>query len=136
MLTFYKTIEKIWFTLPQKLRYLLVGGFNTVMVYILFAAIVCWGKLSYQTAIILVHVVGVNVSIFTMRYYVFHSFGNLKREYVRAWSVYFVAMLINYAAMFVMVDVCAVNELAAQAVYTVCITILTYILHKYFSFSK
>lgn len=136
MIGLYLAVEKIWFKLPQKLRYLLVGGFNTVAVYILFAAAVCWGKLSYQTAIILVYVVGVNVSIFTMRYYVFRSSGNLKREYVRAWSVYFVTMLINYAAMFVMVDVCAVNELAAQAVYTVCITILTYILHKYFSFSK
>lgn len=136
MIGLYLAVEKIWFKLPQKLRYLLVGGFNTAAVYILFAAAVCWGKLSYQTAIILVYVIGVNVSIFTMRYYVFRSSGNLKREYVRAWSVYFVTMLINYAAMFVMVDVCAVNELAAQAVYTVCITILTYILHKYFSFSK
>lgn len=136
MLSLYRAVEKIWFRLPQKLRYLLVGGFNTVLVYILFAAAVRWGGLSYKTAIVLVYIAGVNVSIFTMRYYVFRSSGNIKREYAKAWSVYFFAMLINYAAMYFMVDVCAVNELAAQGVYTVFITVLTYILHKSFSFSK
>lgn len=136
MLSLYRAVEKIWFRLPQKLRYLLVGGFNTVLVYILFAAAVRWGGLSYKTAIVLVYIAGVNVSIFTMRYYVFRSSGNLKREYAKAWSVYFFAMLINYVAMYFMVDVCAVNELAAQGVYTVFITVLTYILHKSFSFSK
>lgn len=136
MIGLYLAVEKIWFKLPQKLRYLLVGGFNTVFGYLLFVLMVSVWRWNYKTALITGYIVATNVSIFTMRYYVFRSSGNLKREYARAWSVYFVTMLINYAAMFVMVDVCAVNELAAQAVYTVCITVLTYILHKYFSFSK
>ena len=29
----YFEIENIWFKLPEKLRYLLVGGFNTVFAY-------------------------------------------------------------------------------------------------------
>ena len=36
----------------------------------------------------------------------------------------------------VMVDLGAVNELLAQGIYTVLITVFTYLMHKYFSFAK
>lgn len=136
MLSLYRAVEKIWFRLPQKLRYLLVGGFNTVLGYLLFVFMVLILGWTYKAALVTGYIISTNISIFTMRYYVFRSSGNLKREYAKAWSVYFFAMLINYAAMYVMVDVCAVSELAAQGVYTIFITVLTYILHKSFSFSK
>ena len=38
-------------------------------------------------------------------------------------------MLINYAAMYAMVDLGAVNELLAQGIYTVLITVFTYLMH-------
>lgn len=69
-----------------------------------------------------------------MRYYVFRSAENLKQEYIKAWSVYLSTMLLNYAAMFVMVDILNINELGAQAFYTLFSVVFTYIMHKYFSF--
>ena len=33
----YKKVENIWFKLNQKIRFLLVGGFNTVFAYVVFA---------------------------------------------------------------------------------------------------
>ena len=35
----YLWAENIWFKLPQKLRFLLVGGFNTVFAYSILALI-------------------------------------------------------------------------------------------------
>ncbi len=79
-------------------------------------------------------ILATNVAIFTMRYYVFRSAENLKQEYIKAWSVYLSTMLLNYAAMFVMVDILNINELGAQAFYTLFSVVFTYIMHKYFSF--
>ena len=90
----------------------------------------------YKIAIAAGYVISTNVSIFTMRYYVFRSKGSLKKEYAKAWGVYLTTMLINYAAMYAMVDLGAVNELLAQGIYTVLITVFTYLMHKYFSFAK
>lgn len=77
-----------------------------------------------------------NVAIFTMRYYVFRSAENLKQEYIKAWGVYLSTMLLNYAAMFVMVDILNINQLGAQAFYTLFSVVFTYIMHKYFSFCR
>lgn len=136
MIRLYHVLENIWFGWPQKLRFLLVGGFNTVFSYGLFVLMVAAIGIPYKIAIAAGYIISTNVSIFTMRYYVFRSKGSLKKEYAKAWGVYLTTMLINYAAMYAMVDLGAVNELLAQGIYTVLITVFTYLMHKYFSFAK
>ncbi len=132
----YRKIENFWFTWPQKLRFLLVGGFNTVFSYLLFVLMVAGLGISYKIAIAAGYVISTNVSIFTMRYYVFRSHGKLKNEYAKAWGVYLSTMLLNYLSMYLMVDIFAMNELLAQGIYTVCITVFTYLMHKYVSFRQ
>lgn len=136
MIRLYHVLENIWFGWPQKLRFLLAGGFNTVFSYGLFVLMVAAIGIPYKIAIAAGYIISTNVSIFTMRYYVFRSKGSLKKEYAKAWGVYLTTMLINYAAMYAMVDLGAVNELLAQGIYTVLITVFTYLMHKYFSFAK
>jgi len=135
MFGLYKKLENIWFKLPQKLRFLLVGGFNTVFSYGLFAFMVTLLLIPYKIALVIGYVISTNISIFTQRYYVFRSFGNLKAEYIRAWEVYILIMFINYIAMYVMVDIMGINELIAQAFYAIFSTIFTYIAHRFFSFA-
>lgn len=132
----YFILENIWFKLPQKLRFLLVGGFNTIFSYILFAFMVSILGISYKIALIIGYIISTNVSIFTQRYYVFKSFGNLKQEYIKAWEVYMTTMLLNYVFMYIAVDMLNANELISQAVFTIIIVIITYIMHKYYTFRK
>lgn len=132
----YRKIENLWFTWPQKLRFLLVGGFNTVFSYGLFVLMVAGLGIPYQAAIAVGYVISTNVSIFTMRYYVFRSCGNLRREYAKAFGVYLATMFLNYVFMYLTVDVWSVNEILAQGIYTVIITVFTYLMHKYFSFRQ
>ena len=136
MIRLYRMLENVWFGWPQKLWFLLTGGFNTVFSYGLFVLMVAAIGIPYKIAIAAGYIISTNVSIFTMRYYVFRSKGSLKKEYAKAWGVYLTTMLINYAAMYAMVDLGAVNELLAQGIYTVLITVFTYLMHKYFSFAK
>ena len=136
MLNLYKRLENIWFKLPQKLRFLLVGGFNTVFSYSLFVIMVALLATPYKIALIICYIISTNVSIFTMRYYVFHSHGNLWHEYSKSWGVYLSILIINYIFMYIAVDICNINELVAQAIYTILITVFTYLMHKYISFAQ
>lgn len=136
MIELYKKIERIWFKLNQKIRFLLVGGFNTVFAYAVFVGLYQLAGLNYNLALILQYFITVNVSILTMRYYVFQSKGNLKAEYAKACTVYVGMYFFNAFALNFFVIVLNLGPVIGQAMYLVISTIITYILHKYFSFKK
>lgn len=135
-LAVYRSLEKIWFRLNQKIRFLLVGGFNTLLAYSFFALLFACVGLPYLWALVVQNIITINISIFTMRYYVFQSKGNFLKEYGKSWGVYLWMFLFNSIALTFLVEVCHIYELWAQAVYLVIATVMTYLLHKYFSFYK
>lgn len=133
----YFKVENLWFKMvPEKLRFLLVGGFNTVFAYAVYALLLLVLKLPYLLALIVQYFITVNVSIATMRYYVFRSKGDMIREFLKAWSVYIGLFFANSIGLSFLVEVCKIDELWAQGIYLTFSTIVTYILHKYFSFKK
>lgn len=133
-LRLYQKIVTLWFRLPQKVRFLLVGGFNTVFAFGVYAFLLELVRLPYLLALITQYFITINVSILTMRSYVFQSRGNFGVEYVKAWGVYVGMFCFNSVFLSFLVEACRLNELWAQALYLVVSTILTYLLHKYFSF--
>ena len=132
----YKNIENWWFKLNQKLRFLLVGGFNTVFAYMVFALLFAIVGLPYLLALIVQYFITINVSVLTMRYYVFESKGDFWSEFCKAWSVYIFMFVFNTFALSFFVEICKIEELYAQALYLIISTIFTYLLHKYFSFMR
>ena len=145
----YFWAESIWFKFPEKLRYLLVGGFNTVLSYSLLNFLDWtfnkvnqshgWGyprELVANVALILQYLVTINISVFTMRHYVFHSHGQWHKEFAKAWSVYIFIYLINAPILTFLMVVFGFSTWLAQAIYLVFSTVITFILHKYFSFRK
>mgnify|MGYP006916167850 CR=1 FL=1 len=104
----YLWAENLWFTFPEKLRFLLVGGFNTVLAYgVLNALDWCFGKINIaynfgfanevvaNAALLIQYIITINISVATMRYYVFRSHGDWRKEFAKAWSVYVFLYLIN-----------------------------------------
>ena len=146
MIKLYLWGEKIWFKFPQKMRFLLVGGFNTVFAYfvlnilnILFGLIFndVLSKVAIANlALIIQYILTINISFITMRYYVFQSHGNWRKEWLRAWSVYIFLYLINAPILTFMMVVLGWSTWLAQGVYLVFSTIITFLLHKYYSFRK
>lgn len=147
LIKLYLWAENIWFKVPQKLRFLLVGGFNTVFAFSLLAVLVlCFEGLNLKwnlnfskimvanAALFVQYVITINVSFMTMRYYVFQSYGNWKKELVKAWSVYIFLYLINAPILTFLMVVVGLPTLWAQATYLIFSTIVTFILHKYYSF--
>lgn len=135
MIKLYKKIESFWFLLNQKIRFLLVGGFNTVLAYALFVFLLEYCNWRYPAVLITQYLITVNISIFTMRYFVFRSYGNLKNEYAKAWSIYLLLLGLNYLYLFITVSYLKMNTIIVQGLYIVISTILTFILHKKYSFS-
>lgn len=137
MIKLYRWLEKIWFQkIPQKLRFLLVGGFNTVASYLLFTGLYFLLNRQYILSVVLQYILSINISIVTMRYYVFQSHGSFIKEYLKAASVYAYLLVFNTAWLFVFIDAWHVNALVSQAGYLLVSTILTYLCHKHFSFKE
>lgn len=136
IINLYKKIENIWFKIPEKLRFLLVGGFNTVFAYAIFAALYELVGLHYNVALTIQYFITVNFSFITMRYYVFRSHGIWKHEYVKAVSVYVAMYFFNAFALNFFVRILGIYPLLGQALYLIISTILTFVLHKYFSFKQ
>lgn len=134
MINFYRQIENRWFKLPQQIRFLLVGGCNTVLAYLLFIIFVTIMQIPYRLSLIIQYVLTVNISIFSMRYYVFRSRKHLRTEYFRAWRVYLLLLGLNYAFLFLLIDIADINTLISQGIYIVVSTIITFLLHKNYSF--
>ncbi|MBQ9235528.1 MAG: GtrA family protein [Alphaproteobacteria bacterium] len=132
MIKLYRQLEGYWFSLPEKIRFILVGGFNTVVSYFLFLGLNwLWG---YKTALWLTYAIAVNLSIFTMRYYVFSSRGNLLEQYIKALSTYVVTIIGNFAFLHWAVEAGLWPVWLAQALYTAISTLGLYLLHKYVNF--
>lgn len=64
MIKLYRQIENRWFGLSQKIRFLLVGGFNTFLAYLLFVLFVAILQIPYRLSLIIQYVLTVNISIF------------------------------------------------------------------------
>ena len=147
VLKLYFWAENIWFSLPEKLRFLLVGGFNTVFAYgILSLLVYCFENINTSLgwniapaiianiALVIQYIITINVSFITMKYYVFRSRGNWLSEWFKAWSVYIFIYLINAPTLTLLMVVFSLSAYPAQAIYLTFSTIITFILHKHYSF--
>ena len=146
MIKLYLWAEKIWFHFPQKIRFLLVGGFNTVFAYLVLNLLnLLFGFVFKEVlskivianmALIIQYIITINVSFITMRYYVFQSHGNWRKEWLKAWSVYIFLYLINAPVLTFMMAILGWSAWVAQGIYLIVSTIITFLLHKYYSFKK
>lgn len=152
MIKAYKYLENIWFRINQKIRFLLVGGFNTTTSFVLYYLFLYITQGREQISLLLMNIININISIVTMRYYVFQSHGDFKQEYLKAFSSYIVLYFINTGLLAFFVSVIRVQEnlspqnilqevpnldkAVAQLCCIVIITVLTFFVHKYFSFRQ
>ncbi len=152
MIKTYKYLENIWFKINQKIRFLLVGGFNTTTSFVLYYLFLYITQGREQISLLLMNIININISIVTMRYYVFQSHGDFKQEYLKAFSSYIVLYFINTGLLAFFVSVIRVQEnlspqnilqevpnldkAVAQLCCIVIITVLTFFVHKYFSFRQ
>ncbi len=130
----YLLLFTFWMRWPQQIRYLLVGGYNTVFSYALYAFLLWLGlKEMPQLALLFSFVLSSVNSFWTQKIYVFHSHGRAWPEYVRCLMTWGVSYVLN-AFLLALLLALNWNPYVAQFVALVIITVNSYFLLKYMAF--
>jgi putative flippase GtrA len=131
-------IWNFWFALPDKIRFLLVGGFNACVQYVLYILFLYLsGGTLVQTALILSWVLSTFSSFSTQKFFVFCTPWSVKAcatEYIKCIQTWIVAYVINAVILYILVDTYEINAYGAQILAITCTTVSSYILFKYFAF--
>lgn len=128
----YLKIYNLWMRLPEKLRYLLVGGYNTVVSYVLYALFVMAG-MAPQGALLLAFLVSSVNGYWTQKIYVFGTKGNYLAEYGRCLGAWGISYAMN-AVLLEGVLWLGWNALLAQGVALGIVTVNSYLMLKYLAF--
>jgi putative flippase GtrA len=121
-----------------RVRFLLVGGFNTVFGYALFVALqeTLGETLHYLGVLLVAHVISTLVAFAGYRYIVFRVRGNVLVDLLRFWSLYAAVLAVNAVALPALVELGGVPVILAQGVFLVLTIIVSYVGHGRFSFRR
>jgi putative flippase GtrA len=124
----------------ERVRFVLVGGFNTVFGYALFVVfeLTLGHFTSYLISLYASYFIAIIVAFFLHRHFTYRvtGTGNVMLDFFRFAGVYVVALLINTVALPLLVEVAHVPVLLAQALVVVVTTLVSYFGHKFFSFRR
>ncbi len=120
----------------EQILYLVVGGWNTVFGYAVWAALqyLLWAYLHYLVIVLIAWPIAVLNAYLGYRYFVFRSHGSVLRELPRFSLVYSLTLIVNLALLPVALSVLPFNIYAIQAMFMVAVIICSYLANKYYSF--
>lgn len=135
MIEWYFKLFHFWMKFPEKIRYLLVGGYNTVVSYALYALFL-WmmGAVYEQIALFLSFVVSSLNSYWTQKIYVFGTKGNVRAEYAKCLGAWGISYGMNAVLLALFVRGLDINPYGAQFMALIIVTINSYLLLKHFAF--
>ena len=132
-----KKIQDLWFGLSDKIRFLLVGGFNASVSYVIFSVIcLIVGEEFYQASLAASWIISSVISFTTQRFLVFNIEGNLFKQYCKCCTTWVFSYIINATLLEIFVQKLSLNVYLAQIIATLTCAVFTYILFKTFAFRK
>ena len=119
----------------EKLRFLLVGIWNTAFSVLLYnALLLVVGHERYLVVFWLTWVIAVVQSTATMKYFAFRSKGDFWRQTGRAYFIYLPAQGLSTLLLWLAVTIAHLSPQLAQLITIFVTTIFSYVGHKYFTF--
>ena len=113
-------IWNFWFKLPDKIRFLLVGGFNALVQYLIYISFLYfWSEDKYQTALILSWIISSFSSFATQKIFVFCTKGKFMdwiKEYIKCLGVWVVSYTINAVILEILVNYFVINPYLSQII--------------------
>jgi Predicted membrane protein len=127
---------RFYFGHREQLLYLVVGGWNTVFGYGMWALMqyLFGGYLHYLAVVLLAWPIAVLNAYLGHRYIVFRSRGPVLKELPRFSLVYVAALVVNLALLPVALSVLPLNIYVVQALLLGLVVVCSYWSHKHFSF--
>jgi putative flippase GtrA len=115
-----------------EIRFLLVGGFNTVLSYLILLGLDF--LLPYRRAYVISFIIGVTINFFTHKHVTFRSKGKASKELIKFICVYIVLFFLGLLVLHILIDTLGLSHWLAFGIQTVCGAVLSYFGHKYISF--
>lgn len=133
-----KIVNTIKSISQKKLRYLIVGAWNTLAGCGIFAgAYAIWGTtVHYLVITIISHFIAVLQSWLTFRYLVFQSTAPCLSEYLRFNISSLLVLAIQMSGLWLLVDYFCLHPMFAQPVLVTITIVVGYFVHSTFSFRK
>lgn len=124
-----------WCEIPDKIRFLFIGGMNAAISYVIFAlALWLLGEVHYQACVILQWTLSSVFSYFNQKFFVFCTRGNYMKEYLKCCSTWAVSYLLNVIILELLVRFAIKNVYVSQFISIFLVSVVTYVLFKYFAF--
>jgi putative flippase GtrA len=127
---------RFYFRRREQILYLLVGAWNTVFGYCVWALMqyLLGDYLNYLVIVVLSWPIAVMNAYLGYRYVVFRSRGPILRELPRFSLVYLLTLLVNLALLPIALRVLPFNIYVIQALFTGVVIVCSYLAHRYYSF--
>ncbi len=130
-------VKRFWFSLDDKIRYLIVGSFNAGVCYLIYSLIcLIMGNETYQIALAFAWFLSSAISFTMQRTLVFEGKGVWYKEYLKCCITWFFSYLINAGLLEFTVKYLHMNVYIAQLISNFTAAVFTYILFKTFAFRK
>lgn len=137
LIDLYLRLFAFWMKFPEKIRYVLVGGYNTVISYLLYAWFLWLMNSEYeQVALFLSFIVSSLNSYWTQKIYVFNTRGNIKKEYIKCLISWGASYALNVILLFLFVKMIGMNPYVGQFFALILVTINSYLMLKKFAFRR
>lgn len=122
----------------ERVRFVLVGGFNTVFGFGVFVALEHLAHIPYLASLYTSYLVSTVVAFVLHRRVTYrrHGTGRILVDFVRFQGVYLVSLGVNTVALPLLVEVAHWTPTAAQAVIVTITATVSYFGHKFFSFRR
>jgi putative flippase GtrA len=127
---------RLYFRRREMLLYLVVGGWNTIFGYGVWALMqyLLGDHLHYLVVVLLAWPIAVLNAYLGYRYIVFRSRGPILTELPRFSLVYVATLVVNLVLLPIALMVLPFNIYVVQALLTCMVVVCSYLAHKYFSF--
>ncbi|MFZ2654181.1 MAG: GtrA family protein [Victivallales bacterium] len=122
----------------QVLRYLIVGGWNTVFGYGFFALLyfMLSARIHYVIIAVISNIISITMAYAGYKLFVFKTKGDYLAEYLKFYVVYGFSMILGLALLPFFVEFLKVNVYLAQALAITACVFISFIGHRNFSFKR
>ena len=130
-------LYKKWCKIDDKIRFLFIGCVNAGISYVIFAiALFLLGEKYYQIAVALQWSISSIFSYLNQKFFVFCTKGNYLKEYIKCCTTWLVSYIINVLILEFLMHYILKNAYIAQFLSIFLVSVITYVLFKYFAFKK
>lgn len=121
----------------EKIKFLIVGGWNTLFGFVVFAGLFLAFKhvLHYIIILIVTYMISITNAYISYKLLVFKTKGNYFKEYMRFYQVYGVSFVINLLLLPFFVEFLKISAIISQGLLVFFIAAVSYVGHKYYSFN-